>query len=422
MSLSVNLSIVINGLIFNMDAGNIKSVSAPTTKNIATSITPSSLGTNSYYSFTSGTENVYIPTVGWTNSVYVDMYNDYNGGSGSCCPNPYSYGGGIPVTGNTVYTYAILYKSVNGHYGPNYMYHYEYNGGTYLTEYGVHMVGGYSGQQTHLGDDWYWSRSKFTTNASATIINTGSWMYQYATYNRLYVAKILIAPGDWTGLHPSQWPALNTVSTTVNDLSGFGANGTITNASQSTTTNPSAVTLNGINQYIRTNHANYSSAWSPNGVNGNTSMTVEVVLKTSDSGFIVSREWNGGGQYNYTMTNDSFGLHANATGYSVGYSSIATGSPVHMVWWMTPSQMGVYRNGQVYVSATSHGLSGSGGSSGSQSGGTSFGTLYPYGEGWGGNTGFSLAGDYYIARMYNRLLSASEVTQNFNAIRGRYGL
>ena len=54
--------------------------------------------------------------------------------------------------------------------------------------------------------------------------------------------------------------------------------------------------------------------------------------------------------------------------------------------------------------------------------GTLFGSLYPYGEGWGGNTGFSVAGKYYVGRIYNRVLSATEVKQNFNATRGRYGI
>ena len=424
MSITANPSMVQNGLLFYMDAGNTKSVSAPTTKNIATQITPRGQASSATYNFSSGTENVYIPTVGWVNSAYMDMYNDYNGGSGNCCPSPYGYGDGITVTGNTQYTYAILYKSVNRHYGANYMYHYEYtSGGSYLTEYGVHMVGGYSGQETHLGDDWYWSRSLFTTNSSAGYINTGSWMYQYATYNRLYVAKVLIAPGNWTSLHPSNWPALNTVSTTVNDLSSYKQQATITNSSQSTTTTPNAVTLNGNAQYIYTNHGDYSNAWSPNATNGNPAMTLELVFKSSDTGgYIISRPWNGSGQYNYTIQDGSFGLHSNASGTALGYSSICTGSNVHMVWWMDATQYGVYRNGEVYVGATNHGLSGGGGSAGTNAFGTLIGSLYPYGDGWGGNTGFSVSGDYYLFRMYNRVLSASEIRQNFNATRRRFGL
>jgi hypothetical protein len=49
-------------------------------------------------------------------------------------------------------------------------------------------------------------------------------------------------------------------------------------------------------------------------------------------------------------------------------------------------------------------------------------TLYPYGEGWGGNTGFSVAGDVGAFKAYNRQLSVTEVTQNYNATKGRFGL
>jgi hypothetical protein len=89
---------------------------------------------------------------------------------------------------------------------------------------------------------------------------------------------------------------------------------------------------------------------------------------------------------------------------------------------MDATQYGVYRNGEVYVGATNHGLSGGGGSAGTNAFGTLIGSLYPYGDGWGGNTGFSVSGDYYLFRMYNRVLSASEIRQNFNATRRRFGL
>jgi type I restriction-modification system DNA methylase subunit len=80
---------------------------------------------------------------------------------------------------------------------------------------------------------------------------------------------------------------------------------------------------------------------------------------------------------------------------------------------MNPTQYGVYRNGQTYVAATNHGLSGSGGSAGTIDFGTLFGSLYPYGSGWGGEPGFSINGKFYQAKIYNRVLSAAEVQQNF---------
>jgi hypothetical protein len=49
-------------------------------------------------------------------------------------------------------------------------------------------------------------------------------------------------------------------------------------------------------------------------------------------------------------------------------------------------------------------------------------TLYPYGEGWAGNASFSTLGEMSICRVYNRVLTAEEISQNFNALRGRYGI
>lgn len=428
MSVLSNPSIVTNGLIFHYDMNNIQSYRSPPLRNVLTEISPRGQGDSATYKFSNGTESVYIPNLGFiANCPYMDMYNDYNGGSNNCCPSPFGYGQGLSVSGSTEYTYAIVYKSVNGYTNPNYMYHYEYNGGTYITEYGLfYSDGSYSGQVRHLGDDWYWASSKFTTNANCNLFYTGAWMYEYARFNRLYIAKAMIVQGDYTGLHPKFWPALGTTVSNTQSLIDVAGSKTIelTNVNNSSfNTDYKAITLDGNNQYIYAYGGNYWNAWSPNGVNGNSELTIEVIFKSSDTGgYIISRPWNGSGQYNYTMLPGSFGLHIGANSASFGYSNICTGSVVHMVYWMNSTQYGVYRNGQVYVAAQNHGLSGGGGSAGTNDFGTSFGTLYPYGQGWGGNTGFSINGNFYNAKIYNRVLSASEILQNFNATRGIYGL
>ena len=94
-----------------------------------------------------------------------------------------------------------------------------------------------------------------------------------------------------------------------------------------------------------------------------------------------------------------------------------------MTWWMNATQYGVYQNGQVLVGANAHGLTGAGAPTyGSGSAGTLIGSLYPYGQGWSGNSSFSIAGAFYLCRIYNRVLLDSEVLQNFNATRGRFGI
>ena len=53
---------------------------------------------------------------------------------------------------------------------------------------------------------------------------------------------------------------------------------------------------------------------------------------------------------------------------------------------------------------------------------TAIGTIYPYGGSWAGNDGFTLDAEWGVVKMYDKVLSSSEVLQNFNALRGRYGV
>jgi hypothetical protein len=411
-------------LLFYFDDKNIKSYKGPPISNLATSITPANQsGTGE--SYVSGTELVNIPTVGQTEVKFCNIQNNYPSVSNNCCPAPFNYfsGGSVSVSGSTLYTYSILYRIESGYTHPNYLYRYEYNTSTYVTEAGIHN----DSNRVHLGDGWYWAWGSFTTQPSTNLLYPYSFYYKYsASSDKLSIAKILLTPGNYTQLHPKFWPTVNNTrlkSEVLKDLTNKNSISPYNLNINSYTTNSNSITLDGNNQYLYTNGDNYWNAWSPNGVNGNPSMTIELIFNSNDTGgYLVSRPWNGSGQYNYLMSNGSFSLWSNASSSSLGYSSICTGSNVHVVWWMNPTHYGVYKNGEVYVSATAHGLSGGGGSGGTNAFGTLFGSLYPYGEGWEGNTGFSVSGKYYNAKIYNRVLSAQEIQQNFNATRGRYGL
>jgi hypothetical protein len=74
----------------------------------------------------------------------------------------------------------------------------------------------------------------------------------------------------------------------------------------------------------------------------------------------------------------------------------------------------LYINGTLSRSAV-HGITDWTPSSGNASVPLCIGTLYPYGEGWGGNTGFTFDGKIDDARMYNRVLSATEIAALYNS-------
>ena len=396
MTAAVNPKIVTDNLVFCMDNSNIRSYAGPALQNIATGISPTSGTVPSYFSFVPGTESVCIRDLGYLTSAYVDMYNDYPN-SGLCCPNPYTYGWSIPAVGNTLYTYAIVYKSVNRYTHPNFMYHYEYNGGTYLTEYGVNLVPAYNGQETSLGDDWYWSRAKFTTLPTCTTINTGCWMYQYATYNRLYVAKVLIAPGDWTQLHPKYWPDPGTTRTNAQIIRDLTGNNTVTPTNLIYSTDGS-FSFN--NTYLDLNSNNIVTGNNPFTVEGwytTTGTTTDEIFGNYGTGSTSNTLWISG----------RYGIFINQGVYFPG-SPLPAGTYHLAVTRDSDGNISLYKNGQLSTTGV---LS------------ASIPVTYNFRIGADVNGGSEpFTGSIYVIRVYNRVLSAQEVSQNFNALRGRFGL
>lgn len=409
MSVLSSPNIVTNGLIFNYDVNNKKSYKSPVSQNILTQIEPRGLGVNSFYSFTTGTEQVHIPTLGWINDCkYVDMYNDYNGGSNNCCPSPYGYGQGLTVSGSTEYTYAIVYKSVNGYTHPNYMYHYEYNGGTYLTEYGVFYSNGtYSGQVRNLGDDWYWASAKFTTQPTCNLINTGSWMYEYGRYNRFYVAKVMLIQGDYTNMHPRLWPSLATTVSNTQAILDLTNNNTIT-ATSLTYASDGTFSFNGSSNYLSIPNTTLG--------NGNVEWTISCWMKTTTTtnslgqGSVISNI-SGGPVYSMMGVNNGkivyWTYQNSAWAQKLGVGKTVNDDNWHMLTWVNYSNytMDMYVDG-ILDSNVANSTSGNNN------------PVDVIGRSWAGYFPGSIAS----LMRYTRALTRSEVLQNFNAQRGIYGL
>ena len=395
MSINHSAKVVTDGLVMYYDMSNAQKSwkGAPTTNLVPNANLMS--GWNNYSNGPASPYTTDLGTAGWFMN---------NAGSWNGC-----YRGISGVTPG-VYTFSCWAKYLGGHANQT-------GGAVYVSGYG----GGDSAQYINKSISG-WQRITHTLNVTTTSLTF-----------------YLISWGGTNNSDNSSWqvtmpqmelsayatPFVNGTRTNTQAIVDFVGNKTITPTNLNSTSylDNTCITLDGNNQYLYTSGDGYWNAWSPDGTNGNTSMTIELIFNSSDTGgLLISRPWNGSGQYNYTISNAGFGLHSNASGANLAYSSICTGATVHMVWWMNSTQYGVYKNGVEYVAATNHGLSGNGGSAGSGTFGTLFGSLYPYGEGWGGNTGFSVAGKYYLAKIYNRALSAAEVAQNFNALRRRYSL
>jgi hypothetical protein len=177
--------------------------------------------------------------------------------------------------------------------------------------------------------------------------------------------------------------------------------------------------------------ANNQFAWDTTGALGSSAITVELWLNSNQtvfsSTFLFAKPWNGDGQYNYSiriLTNNSFRLVCLAS--SGSFTTDVTNVPIvdgtwkQIVFWISPTQIGYYINGNQYNGTFTHNVSGSIPSSGNSTLALTMMTLYPYGG--GANPTFSITGSLAGVKYYNRALSAIEVLQNYNATKGRFNL
>jgi hypothetical protein len=404
MSVMAPIKVETDGLVLNADFYNPKGYAGPNLPNIINQISMTS-GTGNGYSFVSGTEAMYIPKLYTTvNSKYVDIQNNYPAVSTLCCPNVTSYGD-VTVSGSTTYTYAILYRSANGYTNGNYMYRYEYNSGTYLTEAGVFTTA----QRIDMGNGWFWAWNTFTTQATTNRLVLYSFYYQYSTtFNRFHVANIMVIKGNFTGLSPEFWPPINSARSDtgcVFDLAGSNSFN-VANVSYNTSGYP---TFNGSNSYIISPENSALNTQTP---------SVEVWVKTnatSQQGFFFEKG-QVNTQYSLFQENASIvwrqSLSSGVTSQTVATSTyISTSNWAQIVGTYTSGQRRLYINGVLVNSDTQAGTVNT------NTNGSSIGV---YG-GFNGSRSYYYNGLIGSVKVYNKVLTPSEVRNNYDAMRGRFG-
>ena len=169
--------------------------------------------------------------------------------------------------------------------------------------------------------------------------------------------------------------------------------------------------------------------WMPSGTTYNNNLSVEAWFKidSSDTGYIISYPWNGNGEYNWYLTTSYVyfqgrnGSNPDDGGVQVDISggSINDGNWHQLVGIATPNSVKAYIDGSLHGS-TSHPRTSTAPQYGATQHSFAIMTLYPYGTWASGNTSFSTNGQFAIARIYNRELTATEVLQNYNATKKRF--
>jgi hypothetical protein len=211
-------------------------------------------------------------------------------------------------------------------------------------------------------------------------------------------------------------------SSTWVDLTGNANNGSLVDGTSYATSG--SLVFDGTANRVHVTSPNNLLTWTPSGV-GNNNISIETWVKTTDtSGNIISKPWNGNGEYNYRFGSNTLILAVSASSNSIGFTSVATGTWQHICVIITPTQFAVYRNGTLNAGFTNHGLTANIPAFSNENNNIALCimSLYPYGSGWAGSTGFSIQGEMSILRFYNRVLSANEVLENYNATRSRFGV
>jgi hypothetical protein len=345
--------------------------------------------------YTSGTETVNIPSLGTMTVPYIDGYNSNS--ASYCCLQQFYFtvgNGRIVCSPSTTYTYGIVYRCTSGYTNSNYMYRYEYAtaDGASIGEAGVHD----DAKRIHLGDGWYWAWNTFTTSASTERIVLRCFYYQYNVSDRLSVAKVLVTPGDYRGLHPRLWPDVGTTRSNTQSIRDLTRNSTIT-VNNLTFANTGNFMFDGTDDYI-----------SAPVVTG-TTRTVCMTYKLNNPGAGWGPLWRSDDWRERVFPGTITLINNSVTYYELAGPDSTTGV-VHIAYSYNGTNAKSYRNGVLQSNITMNGP-------------MDVGTYtYNFGRQAGGSTTAFVNMELYNVQFYDIQLTDEQVLQNFNSIRGKYGI
>ena len=381
---------VTSGSVFMYDTGDdINSFKGQPKTNLLTTISKVGTNNDTYFKTNSGTEIKFVPNVGIREVHYVNIFNDYYGGSSNCCPAPMHFGD-FTISPATTYTYQIIYRTTTGYANPNYMYHYEFNSGTYVTEYGLWD----SSRQTELGDGWKHAWGTFTSNASANRFITYLFHYEYAVWNKIEVAGVMLTQGS-NIIPPRQFVPLASTRSTTQGLLPIISNSTINLSNVSFDTNGQMV-FDGTDDLIDidTNFGVLNAYTFEYVAYSNSGGNMPISSRTSTAFYKY-------GAYSWRYTHGGVGGEFYHTyGAETGWA--------HWVITYDGSTISIWENGVSKGTTSSSGTA-------DFSGGIRIGS-------WASSNSYTWDGKIPIMKMYNRALSAAEVRQNYNKYKTRFNL
>jgi len=196
-------------------------------------------------------------------------------------------------------------------------------------------------------------------------------------------------------------------STTWNDLSGNNNSGSLINGPTFSSENGGSIVFDGVDDYV-----SISQNINPSNI------TLEFFYKASVSSpyeYLISNARDCCGTYNGYELQIFDGVPKfsiwNSTQDTVNGTSTLTNQIYHITATYDSTQLKIYQNSLLTGTTNSALGIGSPASYNLAIGGMGLNPAF-----------YNLTGNIYVGRVYNRALSASEVLQNYNALKSRYNL
>jgi len=234
--------------------------------------------------------------------------------------------------------------------------------------------------------------------------------YKYEPPYKEEPEEIIVTDGLVLNLDAGDYASYPKSGTIWYDISGNGNDITLTNGPTYDSANNGSIVFDGSDDY--------ADFFAPS--LGNTT-TVEMWVKLGASysdkmffGWSRYDVWCGSGHLGFnTGAGDVHGI-SSATVSSLGL----VGNWKHYVFEMRSDAS--YTNNKIYINGNSQTLSQQRGSE--LSGNRNFNSGNGRISGWRYNTGYRIPMNCSVFRVYNRALSSTEIQQNYDALKGRYGL
>ena len=194
------------------------------------------------------------------------------------------------------------------------------------------------------------------------------------------------------------------------DVSGNARNGTLTNGPTYNSANGGSIVFDGVDDYVN------GSSFTPNITNKTLSGWVKLSSTTQQGGGLINLQSDSGGTFDaivYNETDNGWGFGSDfgsRSGWS-GVKETSTAEWVNIVATYQNLNYKMYRNGILILTLTSFNTLN-----------FNFSSKSLIGLRHTGGGSACLAGNISQVSIYNNALSAEEVLQNFNALRGRYGI